>query len=72
MTKTRLFSDDIACGGCTSSIERGVSEMPGVASVRGSASEKTVDVEYDESVIPVESIIAKLDELGFDSRVVSP
>lgn len=65
---TVFHSDEISCGGCTSTIERGLSAVAGVSAVKGDPETKLVTVEHDES-LSVESILAKLDEIGFESTV---
>lgn len=69
--KVVFFSNDIACGGCTATIEKVLSTMLGVIAVNGDPSKKTVVVDYEESGISVEALLAKLNELGFESQVVT-
>lgn len=65
---TVFHSDEISCGGCTSTIEKQLSAMPGVSSVKGDPESKMVTVEHDES-LSVDSLLARLDEIGFESTV---
>ena len=69
--KTVLLSDDISCGGCTATIEKSLSAVAGIDSVVGNPEQKSVTIEYNESLITLQAIISKLDELGFESRVVA-
>ena len=71
MAKAQFHSNEISCGGCTSSIEKGLSAVEGVSSVSGDPDAKTVDVEYDDSKVTTDAILAKLDEIGFESTLVS-
>jgi copper chaperone CopZ len=66
--KSVFKSEEIACGGCTATIEKELSQLPGVVSVNGDSATKLVTVEHDDS-LPVEGILAKLDEIGFESTV---
>ena len=70
MVKVRFHSDDISCGGCTSSIEDGLSQVDGVAHVSGDPETKVVEVEYDETSLTSDAILAKLDEIGFSATIV--
>ena len=66
---TTVFkSEDISCGGCTATIEKELGQLPGVSSVKGDPETKLVTVEYDDS-LGAEAILAKLDEIGFESVV---
>ena len=68
--KTVFHSEDISCGGCTSTIEKELSPMQGIASVTGDPETKQVVVEHEES-LSIDDILAKLDDLGFESKVVN-
>ncbi|MCH7945351.1 MAG: heavy-metal-associated domain-containing protein, partial [Armatimonadetes bacterium] len=57
-------------GGCTSSIEAGLSQVDGVSHVSGDPETKVVEVEYDETALTSEAILAKLDEIGFAATIV--
>ena len=70
MTKATFFSADIECDGCTSSIEDALSKLAGVASVNGDPDTKQVKVEFHDTVVSEEAILAKLDEIGFESKRV--
>lgn len=69
---TKVFhSQDIACGGCTASIEKNLAPMPGVKSVIGEPESKTVTVEFDESQMDVARLLKTLEDLGFESSVLN-
>ncbi|MCH7905011.1 MAG: heavy-metal-associated domain-containing protein [Armatimonadetes bacterium] len=70
MTKATYYSADIACDGCTSSIEEALSKLAGIASVSGNPDTKQVKVEFHDTVVSEEAILAKLNELGFESKRV--
>ena len=50
MTTTTFYSADIACDGCTSSIQEALSKLAGVASVSGDHETKRVKVEFHDTV----------------------
>ena len=70
MTTATYYSADIECEGCTSSIEEALSKVAGIASVSGNHETKQVKVEFHDTVVSEEAILAKLDELGFESKRV--
>ena len=69
MTRTVLRSEDIACGGCTASIERALMAVSGVSSVAGDPETKVVVVDHDDS-LSVEKIRAVVEDLGFATKLV--
>jgi copper chaperone CopZ len=66
---TLVRSEEIHCGGCTATIEKSLSAMPGVSQVKGDPESKIVTIEHDDSVT-VESILEKMDEAGFTAEKV--
>ena len=67
--KTQVRSEEIHCGGCTATIEKSLSAMPGVSQVKGDPETKTVTIEHDDTV-SVETILEKMDEAGFTAEKV--
>jgi copper chaperone CopZ len=63
-TKT-VSVPNISCGHCVMTIERELSEMPGVASVKADKESRTVAVEWDEAETDWDGVAALLDEIGF-------
>lgn len=59
ITKT-LYVKNMTCVNCENTIERKLSETPGIVSVTASYSKGTAVVTYDESIISLEQIIAEL------------
>ncbi len=56
--------EDMTCGGCTASIKRAVSRVPGVSSVETNPSSK--DVVVDTSVdVSRETIVAAIEAAGY-------
>ncbi|MBD2841060.1 heavy metal translocating P-type ATPase [Erythrobacter rubeus] len=67
---TRLTAPGIRCAGCIGKIERDLSELDGVESVRVNFSAKRVAVLHDPA-IGEEHLAAALRELGFESQPVA-
>lgn len=63
---TKVRSGDISCGGCTATIEKALSAVPGIEHVDGDPATKVVTVLHDESVT-LATILAKMDEAGFSA-----
>ncbi|MFO0322512.1 MAG: heavy-metal-associated domain-containing protein [Bacteroidota bacterium] len=65
--KTKIIIDNIKCGGCASSIKKGMKSFAGV-------SEVTVDVEHESVEIthadhfPVETLKEKLSSMGYPEK----
>ena len=66
MSETTLHIPGIHCGHCQNSIEGALSELEGVRSARVSVPDRTVDVDYDESVVDLDAIKDTIVEQGYD------
>ncbi len=66
MSETTLSIPGIHCEHCQSSIEGALGELEGVRSARVSVPERTVDVDYDESVVDIDAIKDTIVEQGYD------
>ena len=66
MTQITLSVPDISCGHCKSSIEGAVTPMEGVARADVSIDDRTVDVEYDPEAVELHSIVAAIDDQGYE------
>ena len=58
-----ILVENIKCGGCANSIQRGLQEDPRVKSVQVTVEEGLVEVEADEAVRP--ELVARLAKLGY-------
>ncbi len=58
----------INCKHCTGTIERELSEMAGVTSVKADVSSKTVTVEWNEPPASWEKIADLLKEIGYPAQ----
>jgi len=66
VSETTLSIPGIHCEHCQSSIEGALGELEGVRSARVSVPERTVDVDYDESVVDIDAIKDTIVEQGYD------
>ena len=66
MSETTLSIPGIHCEHCQSSIEGALGELEGVRSARVSVPDRTVDVDYDESVVDIDAIKDTILEQGYD------
>ncbi|MCC7245064.1 MAG: heavy-metal-associated domain-containing protein [Saprospiraceae bacterium] len=57
--------ENIKCGGCMSSIRKGLEQMPGVLSARPDNTNGTVEVDFEESVMDEKTIADKLADMGY-------
>ena len=74
MTQITLSVPDISCGHCKSSIEGALGSFEGVQSAIVSVQDRNVDVEYDPAAVDLATIVAAIDDQGYEvetSRVVA-
>ncbi|MGQ9488334.1 MAG: heavy-metal-associated domain-containing protein [Armatimonadota bacterium] len=67
----QLSVPDIVCKSCANAITNALNRLSGVQQVTVDIAGKTVNVQFDESVVAVEQILQRLDEAGFPATVVS-
>ena len=65
MTTQTLSVPDISCGHCKMSIEGAVGELPGVTTVEVSVAERTVDVNFDDTVDRAD-IVGAIEGQGYE------
>lgn len=63
---TTLTIPGIHCDHCQAAIEGALGELEGVRSAKVSVSERTVAVNYDESVVSLDGIKDAIIEQGYD------
>jgi len=66
VSTTTLDVPTISCGHCKSSIEGAVGSLSGIRNVEVGIETKKVDVDYDESAIELDAIIATIEQQGYD------
>lgn len=70
MAVTTLRVGGMTCGSCTSSVEKGVNELPGVNSVSVSLMMERVVVNHDPSKTSAEQIAEAIEDRGFEAQVL--
>jgi copper chaperone CopZ len=58
-------SPEIECDGCAKSIQKALSAAAGVRTATVAVADKTVTIDYDETIINEEALAETLDEIGF-------
>ncbi|KAI9659975.1 MAG: hypothetical protein M1821_001327 [Bathelium mastoideum] len=71
LATTTLKVGGMTCGACTSAVESGFSNVPGIGSVSVSLVMERAVVQHDPSIIPAEKIAEIIDDRGFDAEVLS-
>ena len=59
----------MTCSACTSSIESGLSKLPGVTSVSVSLTTETCKIEFDRTLIGPRELVENIEDIGFDAVV---
>ncbi len=66
MSTETITVQNVKCGGCASNITQGLEEMDGISSVAVEVESGTVTIEGE--TVERETIISKLDELGYPAK----
>jgi copper chaperone len=66
MTQITLSVPDISCGHCKSSIEGAVNPLEGVDAATVAIDDRNVAIDYDGTETTLESIVAAIDEQGYE------
>ncbi len=66
MSEATLGVPGIHCDHCQSSIEGALGELDGVRSASVSVPQRSVEVDYDESVLSIDDIKDTIIEQGYD------
>ena len=61
----------MTCGSCTSTIESGLSAVPGITSVAVSLSTETATIKFDRSQITPREMVEHISDMGFDAILSS-
>ncbi|KAK4626788.1 Copper-transporting ATPase 1 [Fulvia fulva] len=68
---TTVAIEGMTCGACTSSVEGGFKDIPGLVQLNISLLAERAVVVHDPEVLPVASIVEAIEDRGFDATVVS-
>ncbi|KAH6657707.1 E1-E2 ATPase-domain-containing protein [Truncatella angustata] len=69
-TVTTIAVEGMTCGACTSAVEGGFSDIPGVKHFSISLLSERAVIEHDASLLPVEKIIETIEDRGFGATLV--
>jgi copper chaperone len=67
METTTIKVDGMSCGGCTASVTKVLSELPGVAKAEVQLAPGQATVEFDPAVVTREALCAAIDDAGFEA-----
>ncbi|ETI19807.1 hypothetical protein G647_08820 [Cladophialophora carrionii CBS 160.54] len=70
ITTTTISVQGMTCGACTSSIEAGFKDVPGVKSMSVSLLAERAIVQHDAKVISADALAEIIEDRGFDATVV--
>ena len=70
MTKKTFNVANMHCSACAMTLEGIEDELPGIKQVSASYHKQAMDVEYDETKVTVEQIVATAREMGYEASVV--
>ncbi|MCJ1272988.1 hypothetical protein MMC21_000777 [Puttea exsequens] len=70
MATTKLAVEGMTCGACTSAVEGGFKDVPGVKSMSISLLSERAVVEHDPSILPPEAIAEIIEDRGFGAAVL--
>jgi len=65
MTTKTVSIPNMNCGHCTSTIERELTELEGIQSVKTEIGKKQVTIEWAESLLTWAQIVDLLEEMGY-------
>lgn len=69
MTTTRLKVSGMTCGHCVQSVEKALRNQSGVRSATVHLESGTAEVEYEESQVVPEQLIAAVEEEGYNAAM---
>ncbi|PWY95119.1 copper-transporting ATPase [Aspergillus sclerotioniger CBS 115572] len=70
LSTTTLAVEGMTCGACTSAVEGGLKDTPGVKSVNVSLLSERAVVEHDASLVTPDQIAAIIEDRGFGAKVL--
>ncbi len=69
MTSTRLKIDGMTCGHCVQAVEKALHNQPGVRSATVHLESGAAEVEYEETAVAPEQLIAAVEEEGYTAAI---
>ncbi|KAM3424974.1 hypothetical protein BST61_g6945 [Cercospora zeina] len=70
-TTTTIAIEGMTCGACTSAVESGFKDVPGLVQFNISLLAERAVIVHDSTVLPVPTITEMIEDRGFDATVVS-
>lgn len=70
-TTTTVGIEGMTCGACTSAVEGGFKDVPGVKSFNISLLSERAVIEHDPSLLSAEAIAETIEDRGFDATIIS-
>jgi copper chaperone len=67
METTTIKVDGMSCGGCTASVTKVLSELPGVARVEVTLTPGQATVEFDAGQVDRAALCAAIEDAGFEA-----
>jgi P-type Cu+ transporter len=67
MVTLRIYG--MTCSSCTSTVESGLSSVPGITSVAVSLATETCTVNFDRSMIGAREMVERIEDMGFDAML---
>ena len=68
MEKVTLNVEGMSCGHCVKAVEGSVGKLTGVSNVKVYLENGTVDVEYNNEQVTLDSIKETIDDQGYDVK----
>lgn len=65
MTTITVKAPDISCGNCVAHVEKDISALEGVSSVKAEVDSKLVTITYDEAKLSRDQIAEAMDDAGY-------
>lgn len=62
----KISVPEIHCDHCKTSIEGAVGELDGVARAKVDIEARTVDIEFDEEVVDMSTIVGAIEDQGYE------
>jgi copper ion binding protein len=69
MTTITVNAPDISCANCVAHVEKDISALQGVSSVKADVASKDVTITFDESSLSREQIADAMDDAGYPISV---
>jgi copper chaperone len=66
MAESTLTVPDMSCEGCRTTVAGALQALPGVVAVSVDLDRKLVSVEYDDALAPVDTLVAAVEDQGYE------